>query len=100
MTLYHYLQGPMLTYNLNQLFQNGGKRRGGTHLNFIDIRTLMMLTVHGDRFPVLPTWCRIRNWMEIKKTFVIALTGISGKMYTENKDLFKNLAKHFERYVN
>eukprot|EP00111_Clytia_hemisphaerica_P010892 TCONS_00031883-protein len=91
------VEGPNLTYNLTELFQNGGKRRGGTHLSFLDIRTLMMLAVHGDRFPVLPTWCRIRNWLEIKKTFVIALTGISGKMYTENKELFKNLGKYFDK---
>ena len=93
-------QGPTITYNIVELFQEGGKRRGGTHLHFSDIRALLMLTVHGDRFPCQPTWCRIRNWMEIKKTLVVAVTGVSQNMFETNKECFPEIGKFFDSVCN
>ena len=55
-----------------------------------------MLTVHGDRFPCLPTWCRVRNWMDIQKTLVVAVTGVSQNMFEMNKECFPEINKFFD----
>jgi len=60
------------------------------------MRTLLMLMVHGERFPCLPTWCRVNNWRKIRKTLVIAVTGLSGKEFEEKNDCFKKVQKYFE----
>lgn len=86
---------PSLSYDLKELFSIGGKRTGGSHLHFTDIRTLIMLTVHGERFPCLPTWCSLNNWRNIKKTVVVLVSGVSSLDYEKHKEHFKHLNSYF-----
>lgn len=90
---------PSIKYDLVDLFSMNGKRPNGSYLHFADIRTLILLTVHGDRFPCYPTWCTVINFEKIKKTLVIQVSGISEIDYKENKKEFQNLQRHFTEPV-
>ncbi|XP_057310795.1 uncharacterized protein LOC130648733 [Hydractinia symbiolongicarpus] len=84
-----------ITYDLDELFSLNGKRPQGSHLNMIDIRTLIMLTVHGGEFPCLPTWCSFNAWQKVLKTVVILAGYISEDDYQQNKSCFNFLNTNF-----
>jgi len=83
--------------DLEQLFSNNGKRPGGTHLTFEDLRTLIMLTINGERFPNYPKWCKIINREKILRTVVIMVGGVSQNEFEKYEKCFTFLNENFNQ---
>ena len=81
------------------MFSNNGKRPGASYLTMQDIRTIILLKVHGERFPCHPTWCRFVKWERIVHAVIIMVGCVSEEDFKTNKECFKCLNCSFDQVI-
>ena len=81
------------------MFSNNGKRPGASYLTMQDIRTIILLKVHGERFPCHPTWCRFVKWEKVVHAVIIMVGCVSEEDYKTNKECFKYLNCSFDQVM-